>query len=300
MKLLTILPDMIRRCLLVPLALSAYMLSAQSPSTEVRMPGGTMSYEKIFELVEKQGHVWFGYAEQNLDVKRTVSIPAGQYTIGELLDWLFDGTAYKYTFSGRHILISKGDAPQERVEQESFTTRTYAPAQTHLPYVAIKSNLLYDATATVNIGVEVALAQRWTIDIPFNYNGWKLGDTRFLHWGFQPEVRYWTCQRFDGWFFGLHGHYAKFNIGAFPDRSFISENMRQNRYEGHLYGAGLAAGYSWILGKRWSMEAAIGMGYARIVYDKYPCAECGSRSASKAKDFWGPTKAGLSIVFMIN
>ena len=31
--------------------------------------------------------------------------------------------------------------------------------------VAIKTNILYDAAATVNFGVEVGLAPRWTLDI---------------------------------------------------------------------------------------------------------------------------------------
>ena len=31
--------------------------------------------------------------------------------------------------------------------------------------VAVKSNLLYDATTTMNLGLEVALARKWTLDI---------------------------------------------------------------------------------------------------------------------------------------
>lgn len=28
----------------------------------------------------------------------------------------------------------------------------------------------------------------------------------------QPELRYWLCERFNGSFFGLHGHYADVNM----------------------------------------------------------------------------------------
>ena len=35
---------------------------------------------------------------------------------------------------------------------------------------AIKSNLAYDASASINLGVEVAMAERWTLDISGNYN----------------------------------------------------------------------------------------------------------------------------------
>ena len=36
--------------------------------------------------------------------------------------------------------------------------------------VALKSNLLYDATATMNLGLEFGLARKWTLDVPVNYN----------------------------------------------------------------------------------------------------------------------------------
>ena len=55
--------------------------------------------------------------------------------------------------------------------------------------VALKSNLLYDATTTMNLGLEIGLVRKWTLDIPVNYNPWKLSDgKRLRHWGIQPEV----------------------------------------------------------------------------------------------------------------
>ena len=32
--------------------------------------------------------------------------------------------------------------------------------------VALKSNLLYDATTTMNLGLEFGLARKWTLDVP--------------------------------------------------------------------------------------------------------------------------------------
>lgn len=40
----------------------------------------------------------------------------------------------------------------------------------HAQKVALKSNLLYDATTTMNLGLEIGLARKWTLDIPVNYN----------------------------------------------------------------------------------------------------------------------------------
>lgn len=166
--------------------------------------------------------------------------------------------------------------------------------------VAVKSNLLYDVTTTMNLGLEVRLARKWTLDVPFNYNPWKFSDgARLRHWGVQPEVRYWFCESFRRTFVGVHGHYADFNVGGFPDWSFISENMQNTRYQGHLYGGGISVGHSWILKKRWSIEASVGVGYARIVYEKYPCATCGSRLKDTSKNYFGPTKASVSLIYVI-
>ena len=44
--------------------------------------------------------------------------------------------------------------------------------------IAVKSNLLYDATSTLNMGVELGLSRQWTLDVPLNYNPWKPGNGR--------------------------------------------------------------------------------------------------------------------------
>ena len=164
--------------------------------------------------------------------------------------------------------------------------------------VAVKSNLLYDLTTTMNLGVEIGLAPKWTLDVPVNYNPWKPDNGRRLrHWGIQPEVRYWFCERFNRTFVGLHAHYADFNVGNLP--GLFSDNMQKNRYQGHLYGGGLSIGHSWILKKRWSIEASVGLGYERIEYEKYPCAECGCRLKSDTRNYFRPTKVGISLIYLI-
>ncbi|MDE5751288.1 MAG: DUF3575 domain-containing protein, partial [Duncaniella sp.] len=40
--------------------------------------------------------------------------------------------------------------------------------------VAVKSNLLYDAFLNVNVGVEVKVERRWSVDIMFDYINWTL------------------------------------------------------------------------------------------------------------------------------
>ena len=52
---------------------------------------------------------------------------------------------------------------------------------------AVKTNLLYDATSTLNLGVEFGLARRWTLDVSGNYNPWTFSENRKMkHWLVQP------------------------------------------------------------------------------------------------------------------
>jgi Protein of unknown function (DUF3575). len=163
------------------------------------------------------------------------------------------------------------------------------------PTVALKTNLLYWATTTPNLGLEIGLSKKITLDISGNYNPWSFSDNKKVkHWLVQPELRYWTCERFNGHFFGLHGHYAQFNFSCIKPLG-----MKGHRYEGDLYGAGLSYGYHWILNKRWSVEATIGVGWAHVDYDKYSCNECSAKIKSDNKNYFGPTKVGINLIYVI-
>lgn len=179
-----------------------------------------------------------------------------------------------------------------------FSTSILAQVQrneTYLPKFAVKTNALYLATTTFNLGFEVALAKKLTLDVSGNYNPWEFKDNfQLKHWLVQPELRYWLCERFNGSFFGLHGHYAEMNVS-----NLDIFGIGHDRYEGNLYGAGISYGYQWLISKRWSMEATIGVGYARLKYDKYACGECGEKIGHNTKNYFGPTKVGLSFIYVI-
>lgn len=171
-----------------------------------------------------------------------------------------------------------------------------AISQTNAQKVAVKSNLLYDATSTINLGVEAGLSKKLTLDVSGNYNPWTFkNNAKIKHWLIQPELRYWLCERFNGHFFGLHAHYAEYNAGGIK---FIN-GLKDNRYQGNLYGVGLSYGYQWILSNRWSLEAQLGLGWAHLDYEKYPCESCGKKLGDETKDYFGVTKAAISIIYFI-
>ena len=168
-------------------------------------------------------------------------------------------------------------------------------------HFALKNNLLYDATTTPNLGFEVGLSKKVTLDVSAGYNPFKFNDGKKLkHWLVMPEVRYWTCEKFNGTFIGVHALGGQYNIAGIKLPFGIFPNLKDHRYDGYLYGGGLTLGHQWILNKRWSIEAAIGAGYARVHYDKYNCGECGSKIETKNSNYWGVTKAALSIIYFIH
>ncbi|MDR2038218.1 MAG: DUF3575 domain-containing protein [Bacteroidales bacterium] len=163
-------------------------------------------------------------------------------------------------------------------------------------HLGIKTNVLYDLTTTINLGPEIGLGKRFSLDIPVNYNPWEFSDNRKIkHWMVQPELRYWFCERFNRHFIGLHGIAGQYNFCNID----ISDNLRDYNYQGDFYGVGLAYGYQWILGNRWGFEASIGAGYVYLDYDKYQCAECGTLIKSDTKHYFGITKLSLSFVYFI-
>ena len=170
--------------------------------------------------------------------------------------------------------------------------------------VAIKSNLLYDATATVNLGLEFRLAPKWTLDVSGNYNGWTFSENRkWNHWLVQPEARYWFCDRFSGHFLGGHLLGGKYNVGKLIiNISFLGSDfsrLKDRRYQGWFLGIGAVYGYSWILSKHWNFEAEIGFGYVYTRYDVYPCTSCGTSMAKdRTHHYVGPTKAALNFVYL--
>lgn len=166
--------------------------------------------------------------------------------------------------------------------------------------VAIKNNLLYDAALTPNIGLEFGISPKSTINIHAGYNPFEFGDRKQMkHWVVQPEYRYWLCDKFNGTFLGLHLHGGEFSVSNMKLPFGFLSQLEDHLYEGVFYGAGISIGHQWILSRRWNIEASIGAGFARIDADKYPCAECGSKIKSDSYNYFGPTKASISLVYFL-
>lgn len=168
---------------------------------------------------------------------------------------------------------------------------------------AIKSNVVYDATATINLGVEIGLAPKWTLDISGNLNAWSKDEqTRWKHWLVQPEARYWFCDRFSRHFIGAHAIGGAFNFGGINNNlSFLGTDfsvLKEKRYQGYAYGGGIAYGFAFMLSEHVNLELEAGFGYMYLDYDIYECGNCGRRVGEGTHHYIGPTKAAINLVFL--
>lgn len=169
------------------------------------------------------------------------------------------------------------------------------------PAFAIKTNLLYWATVTPNLSIEFGLGKKTSLDLMFSYNPWNLkGDyednKKLVHWIVRPEFRWWTCERFNGHFFGVHAFYWQYNVGSYEIPMLFEKDYR---YDGNAFGAGISYGYHLALAKRWGLEFNIGAGVAFMDYTKKDCVKCGNEVGQFQKTYIGPTSAGIKLVFMI-
>jgi hypothetical protein len=166
--------------------------------------------------------------------------------------------------------------------------------------MAIKTNLLYDATATANAGLEIGLAPQWTLDLSGNLNAWSKDEqTKWKHWMVQPEVRYWFCDRFSRHFIGAHLIAGAFNFGNIKNNlSLLGTDfsvLSQKRYQGYAYGAGVAYGFAFVLTKSLNLELEAGLGYMYLDHEIYECSGCGRKVGEGGHHYVGPTKAAINL-----
>lgn len=176
--------------------------------------------------------------------------------------------------------------------------------------LAVKSNVLYDALTTPNLGIEMEVGQLSTVSLVYGLNAWTFssdsGDRKAKHWVLMPEYRWWTCTKFDGHFIGVHAMGGQFNAanmniplpGFFLGGDNLSVGVRDKRYEGLFVGAGVTYGYQWVLSEHLNFEAEIGAGYNFVHYKKFSCSECGAKLGTGNSNYLGVTKLGLSLIYL--
>ena len=184
--------------------------------------------------------------------------------------------------------------PEIKLPELSLQPVETAPrSQSEYRFWSLKTNALFLAALTANLGFEVELWRKWSLDIPVWYSPYDITPTRKLRLlAVQPEIRRWTKKAGEGHFFGLHTHVAGFNVA-------INDHGRYQDPNHALWGMGLSYGYAIHLGKhkRWGIEFNLGAGFAEYDYDVYRNWANGPKFRSGSDWYWGITRAGISISY---
>lgn len=187
-------------------------------------------------------------------------------------------------------VFSEGEFSEGEFSEEEFSAEESDEVETPVrrkpvEIIALKNNLLYDAAATPNLSVEVAVAPRWTLALTAGFNPFPLKDDKYPKWRHllvMPEARYWFCQTFYRDFLSIDLMYSHFNAagGKYPV-GWLYPSLMDYRKQGDLVAAGAAYGWSWILAPHWSIEVEGGLNVGYAWYDEYECKQCGESYGKK-------------------
>lgn len=114
----------------------------------------------------------------------------------------------------------------------------------------IKTNLAGWAALVPNIGVDLILTETSSVDVSFYQSAspsW-LKDAQVT--GVQIGYRYWLA----------HQPMQDFFVGATLTPTFYDLKIKERKHEGSCLPLGINFGYSWPIGKKWSIEASYGIG----------------------------------------
>ena len=171
--------------------------------------------------------------------------------------------------------------------------------------MSIRTNLLWNAAAEPNIGLEFPVGDHWSVGANAGikaWPGWLAWDwdnSKPAHWrnfAVVPEVRYYLDQVYKGFFAGADFIYTHFNVGAVKFPFNMYPETVDNRVQGSYWAGGLFAGYAWWPFQHWRIELEAGVAAGLAAYDRFDCDQCGSKTGEIRKTAVVP-KLGLNVAF---
>lgn len=173
-------------------------------------------------------------------------------------------------------------------------------------YMAVKTNMLYDAIAVPNIGVEFYAGRSWSVGANWMYAWWKT-DRKHWYWrtyGGELNLRKWFGKRaqekpLQGHHLGIYGQLLTYDFET-GGRGYIGGKPGGSLWDKANWGAGIEYGYSLPVGRRLNLDFSVGAGYLGGEYWEYVShEECYVWQATKRLRWFGPTKAEVSLVWLI-
>ena len=162
--------------------------------------------------------------------------------------------------------------------------------------VSLSTNLLdYACLGTLNADVSYSLSRRWSVTAGARYNPFKFrkGDPdkqfQLRQQSYSLGARLWPWHTWSGWWFAGKLRYQEYNSGGI--RSLETR-------EGDRFGAGLYAGYTYMLTSHLNIEFGLGLWSGLDVYRCYSCPVCGVTLESGKTHFILPDDIMISLAYV--
>ena len=176
-------------------------------------------------------------------------------------------------------------------------------------FVALKTNLLYDAALLPNLSAEIYLGKKWSLVAEGNLSWWTFKKPIQNQWVHRiqaggAELRYWVKSPYP-----LNGHaigiYSM--VGNYDIRMFTKNEDTPGYLSPKSWSAGLSYGYSMPIANRFNLEFGVALGYVGGTYYKYDYCmrhqqwEKGTHEHEQVykSNYFGPTRVGISLVWLL-
>lgn len=182
-------------------------------------------------------------------------------------------------------------AEKERLAREEQARLQAEQAAKATPYhFAVRANLLRWATLTPDLGLEWRINRHVGILVNGSWTSWNWNDSdrRYALWEVNPEVRYYIGKEKRGY------------IGAMYKAGAFNYKLSATGKQGDLTGGGITGGYRLKLNSALALDFTLGLGCARADYEKYTAIDgVRVKQGRETKNWWGPTQAGVTLVWTI-
>ena len=169
--------------------------------------------------------------------------------------------------------------------------------------VALRNNLLYDATLTPNLGADIRVDSLWTIGALVGLNAWDIDKDKNKKWRHllvsANARRYLGDSLYHKSYVEGNLIYSHFNVGNTKIPFGLYNAVKDRRLQGDLVALGGKYGYSWILARHWRIEAEAGIAVGYAWFKEYECATCGKQLGNGDRIFLLP-QLGINVVYIIN
>ena len=161
---------------------------------------------------------------------------------------------------------------------------------------SLSTNLVdYALLGTLNAEASFSVSQHWSLTAGVKYNPFTFhkGDSRrqfqLRQQSYSLGARFWPWHSFSGWWLAARLRYQEYNYGGILSRE---------AEEGDRVGAGLSAGYTYMISKHFNMEFGLGAWSGISWYRRYSCPSCGLTVDDGRKWFLLPDDVIISFAYV--